>query len=89
MEIAQSAKSKGNKYFKAGKFQQAINCYTTALENCPVENAADIATFYQNRAAAYEHLVYFPFVLFLFIVFSLWLKQKFLFPDNISNVKFK
>lgn len=56
LEIAQAAKAKGNKYFKATKYNMAIECYTTAIENCPKENAADIATFYQNRAAAYEQL---------------------------------
>ncbi|XP_057302474.1 mitochondrial import receptor subunit TOM70-like [Hydractinia symbiolongicarpus] len=56
LEIAQSSKSKGNKYFKAGRFEQAIECYTKALEFCPKDNVGEIATFYQNRAAAYEQL---------------------------------
>ncbi len=58
-EKAQAAKNKGNKYFKAGRYDQAINCYTEAIEICPAENANEIATFYQNRAAAYEQLVRF------------------------------
>jgi len=56
LEQAQSAKSRGNKFFKALKFEKAIECYTRALELCPKENAAEISTFYQNRAASYEQL---------------------------------
>uniref|UniRef100_A0A674BHK7 Translocase of outer mitochondrial membrane 70 homolog A (S. cerevisiae) n=1 Tax=Salmo trutta TaxID=8032 RepID=A0A674BHK7_SALTR len=48
------AKNKGNKYFKAGKYEQAIHCYTEAIGLCPRENQTDLSTFYQNRAAAYE-----------------------------------
>uniref|UniRef100_A0A8C1R9E2 Translocase of outer mitochondrial membrane 70 homolog A (S. cerevisiae) n=1 Tax=Cyprinus carpio TaxID=7962 RepID=A0A8C1R9E2_CYPCA len=51
---AQSAKNKGNKYFKAGRYDQAIQCYTDAISLCPKEQKGDLSTFYQNRAAAYE-----------------------------------
>ncbi|XP_057194087.1 mitochondrial import receptor subunit TOM70 [Triplophysa rosa] len=54
LDQAQSAKNKGNKYFKAGKYEQAIQCYTEAISLCPKEHKADLSTFYQNRAAAYE-----------------------------------
>jgi import receptor subunit TOM70 len=57
---AQAAKAKGNKYFKGGKYDQAITCYTEAIELCPKEHTSDIATFYQNRAAAHEQLVSNP-----------------------------
>ena len=57
LEKAQVAKNKGNKYFKGHKYKQAIDCYTEAISICPPENKKDLATFYQNRAAAYEHLV--------------------------------
>ena len=57
LEKAQAAKNKGNKYFKAAKYDQAIKCYTEAIRICPPENKQEIATFYQNRAAAYEQLV--------------------------------
>ncbi|KAK3601164.1 hypothetical protein CHS0354_019163 [Potamilus streckersoni] len=53
---AQSAKDKGNKHFKDGKYDEAINCYNMAIDLCPPENHQDLSTFYQNRAAAYEHL---------------------------------
>ncbi|XP_006823305.1 mitochondrial import receptor subunit TOM70-like [Saccoglossus kowalevskii] len=55
-EKAQSEKNKGNKYFKGGKYDQAIKCYSTAIDICPEENTKDLSTFYQNRAAAYEQL---------------------------------
>ncbi|KAJ7320324.1 hypothetical protein JRQ81_019835 [Phrynocephalus forsythii] len=56
LDRAQAAKNKGNKYFKAGKYDQAIQCYTEAISLCPPEKNADLSTFYQNRAAAYEQL---------------------------------
>ncbi|XP_001637299.2 mitochondrial import receptor subunit TOM70 isoform X1 [Nematostella vectensis] len=55
-EQAQVAKLKGNKYFKGCKYEQAIKCYTEAIELCPPENKQDLSTFYQNRAAAYEQM---------------------------------
>lgn len=57
LEKAQACKNKGNKYFKGGKFSEAINCYDQAIEMCPPENTVDLSTFYQNRAAAYEQQV--------------------------------
>uniref|UniRef100_A0A8C5G7D6 Mitochondrial import receptor subunit TOM70 n=1 Tax=Gouania willdenowi TaxID=441366 RepID=A0A8C5G7D6_GOUWI len=54
LDRAQAAKNKGNKYFKAGKYENAIQCYTEAIALCPKENKSDLSTFYQNRAAAYE-----------------------------------
>ncbi|XP_060028182.1 mitochondrial import receptor subunit TOM70 isoform X2 [Erinaceus europaeus] len=56
LDRAQAAKNKGNKYFKAGKYEQAIQCYTEAISLCPAEKNGDLATFYQNRAAAFEQL---------------------------------
>ncbi|XP_025044244.1 mitochondrial import receptor subunit TOM70 isoform X1 [Pelodiscus sinensis] len=56
LDRAQAAKNKGNKYFKAGKYEQAIQCYTEAISLCPPEKNFDLSTFYQNRAAAYEQL---------------------------------
>ncbi|CAH1796180.1 unnamed protein product, partial [Owenia fusiformis] len=62
LEKAQSHKNKGNKYFKGGKYDQAIDCYTKAIEVCPDINKQEISTFYQNRAAAYEQLKSFSSV---------------------------
>jgi mitochondrial import receptor subunit TOM70 len=57
VQRAQAAKNRGNKFFKAGKYDKAIECYTEAIEVCPADQREDISTFYQNRAAAYEQLV--------------------------------
>ncbi|XP_057698319.1 mitochondrial import receptor subunit TOM70 [Corythoichthys intestinalis] len=54
LDRAQAAKNKGNKYFKAAKYENAIQCYTEAIALCPTEQKSDLSTFYQNRAAAYE-----------------------------------
>nr|KAG5706748.1 hypothetical protein BaRGS_007251 [Batillaria attramentaria] len=55
-DLAQASKNKGNKFFKGGMYEQAIQCYTEAIRICPTEHKQDISTFYQNRAAAYENL---------------------------------
>lgn len=55
-EQAVAAKNKGNKYFKAGRFELAIKCYTEAIEKCPADKTIDLATFHQNRAAAHDQL---------------------------------
>uniref|UniRef100_L7MA59 Putative translocase of outer mitochondrial membrane complex subunit n=1 Tax=Rhipicephalus pulchellus TaxID=72859 RepID=L7MA59_RHIPC len=55
-ERAKAFKNQGNKYFKEGKFDKAIECYSEAIELCPPQNKNELATFYQNRAAAYENL---------------------------------
>lgn len=56
LRIALEYKSEGNDYFKNGQYDKAIACYSKAIEECPIENSNDLATFYQNRAAAYEQL---------------------------------
>ena len=53
---AMAAKNKGNKYFRGGRYELAIKCYSDAIDKCPVEKATDLATFYQNRAAAQEQM---------------------------------
>ncbi|GFN99383.1 mitochondrial import receptor subunit tom70-like [Plakobranchus ocellatus] len=54
-ELAQAAKNRGNKFFKDGKYDAAIECYTEAIKTCPPDIKNDMSTFYQNRAAAYEN----------------------------------
>lgn len=54
-ELAQAAKTKGNRFFKEGKYEEAIKCYTEAITICPPDFQSDLSTFYQNRAAAYEN----------------------------------
>lgn len=56
LEQAQRFKNEGNVCFKRGKYDEAITMYNKAIETCPEEFATDLATFYQNRAAAYEQL---------------------------------
>ncbi|VDL96954.1 unnamed protein product [Schistocephalus solidus] len=56
LDIAVALKNRGNKFFKAGRYQQAVECYTEALETCPEDSVSERATFYQNRAAALENL---------------------------------
>lgn len=55
-ERAVQLKNKGNKYFKGGRFELAIKCYSEAIEICPAEKKTDLSTFYQNRAAANDQL---------------------------------
>lgn len=57
-ELAQQSKAQGNKCFKEGKYEEAIQFYTEAIKTCPPDVKADMSTFYQNRAAAYENLVF-------------------------------
>ncbi|KAL6265299.1 hypothetical protein P5V15_002079 [Pogonomyrmex californicus] len=56
LQKAQRYKNEGNVYFKTGKYDKAIAQYNKAIDICPKENVEDLATFYQNRAAAYEQL---------------------------------
>ncbi|KAG0421698.1 hypothetical protein HPB47_002428 [Ixodes persulcatus] len=55
-EKAKAFKNQGNKYFKGGKFDKAIECYTEAINICPKEHVSELATFFQNRAAAFDNL---------------------------------
>ena len=57
LKRALAFKTEGNKYFKSGKYAEAIKCYDSAIEICPTDKKLDLSTFYQNRAAAYEQLV--------------------------------
>lgn len=56
LKRAQLHKTDGNNSFVAGKYDEAIAHYNKAIETCPKEKKIDLATFYQNRAAAYEQL---------------------------------
>lgn len=71
MEKAQRLKTEGNKQFKIGKYDEAINQYNNAIEICPKENTEALATFYQNRAAAYEQLVRIFLYYILYNIFIL------------------
>jgi len=56
LERAVASKNKGNKYFRGGRYELAIKSYSEAIELCPKENSTDLATFHQNRAAAFDQL---------------------------------
>ena len=58
-----ASKNKGNKYFRGGRYELAIKCYSEAIDLCPKSNKSDLSTFYQNRAAAYEQMVRFNITL--------------------------
>jgi tetratricopeptide (TPR) repeat protein len=46
----------GNKYFRGGRYELAIKCYSEAIDLCPKDQPLDLATFHQNRAAAYDQM---------------------------------
>lgn len=56
LEEAQQHKAEGNAFFHKGEYDKAIEAYDQAIMSCPLENTIDLATFFQNRAAAYEQL---------------------------------
>lgn len=49
-------KNEGNRSFRSGKFNDAIRSYGDAIAHCTLDHPTELATFYQNRAAAYEQL---------------------------------
>jgi len=50
-------KEEGNKHFKANEYEEALTCYTKALELCdPSTKAADKAVYLKNRAACHLKL---------------------------------
>lgn len=55
-QCAQRHKTEGNEMFRRGKYDEAIASYNKAIEIIPEEYKSDLATYYQNRAAAYEQL---------------------------------
>ena len=57
LEKAVQIKNIGNEYFQAGKFENAVKCYSEAIKLCPSKDKDELPKFYQNRAAAYENLV--------------------------------
>lgn len=56
LEQAIEYKNMGNERFRKALYEEAIEFYDKAIHNCPSTNITELATFYQNRAAAYENL---------------------------------
>jgi len=52
LAAASASKERGNTFFKAGDIDQAIECYSEAIDLAP-PGAIELATFYANRAACY------------------------------------
>lgn len=50
-------KAKGNAHFTKGKYQEAIPCYTKAIES--TTDASQLAIYFSNRSAAYFQLKQF------------------------------
>ena len=57
LEKAVEKKNQGNECFQAGRFEDAVKCYSEAIDLCPKQDKEELPKFYQNRAAAYENLV--------------------------------
>lgn len=51
----ENLREKGNEYFKSGKLEDAVSCYTKALSSGSLKDA-DRAVLYKNRAACYLKL---------------------------------
>uniref|UniRef100_A0A1L8DVS1 Putative translocase of outer mitochondrial membrane complex subunit n=1 Tax=Nyssomyia neivai TaxID=330878 RepID=A0A1L8DVS1_9DIPT len=56
LEVAMEFKNRGNERYRLGKFDESIDFYRQAIEACPESHTTELATFYQNRAAAHEQL---------------------------------
>ena len=56
MTEAQEQKEEGNKLFAAGKFEEAIACYTKALKICPADEKKDKAVYFKNRSQCHLKL---------------------------------
>ncbi|CAD7937954.1 unnamed protein product [Amoebophrya sp. A25] len=50
---AAECKEQGNKHFKAGEFDPAIDYYSDAIAFCPPSDRTNMAIYHSNRAACY------------------------------------
>ena len=71
LEKAVERKNIGNIHFQSGDYAQAVKFYCEAIELCPKSDNVELPKFYQNRAAAYEHLVYAPLTRFAIASFRI------------------
>ncbi|XP_014259369.1 mitochondrial import receptor subunit TOM70 [Cimex lectularius] len=56
LDQALHLKEHGNKFYKEGKYKEAVKCYSEAIDLCPVTEKDNLSALYQNRAAAYDAL---------------------------------
>ncbi|XP_061415779.1 mitochondrial import receptor subunit TOM70 isoform X1 [Lethenteron reissneri] len=56
LEKAHAAKNRGNRLFKAGRFADAVQCYSQAITLGVGATKEELATFHQNRAAALQQM---------------------------------
>lgn len=68
MQSATALKEEGNTLFKNAKYNEAIAAYEKAIEVCPESESISLATFYQNKAAAYEQLVSYSAIIFKYLL---------------------
>lgn len=52
LELAEASRVKGNKYYNAGKFEKAIECYNEAIRMYP-EGSEGLVLAYSNLAACH------------------------------------
>ncbi|XP_078490268.1 mitochondrial import receptor subunit TOM70-like isoform X2 [Ciona intestinalis] len=53
---AQDLKNEGNRLFKQGKYEDAIEKYSEAIAVCPDKHNTEKSTYHQNKAAAMEKM---------------------------------
>ena len=63
MNEAIKLKNKGNELFRKKNYEEALKLYTQAIQLCPPDKRKEMSTFYQNRAACYEHMKQFEQVI--------------------------
>lgn len=53
LAAARQAKERGNAHFKSGELQDALECYTEAIEFSAATGSEEVAVFFANRAAVF------------------------------------
>jgi len=53
---ADNYKEKGNSFFQKGQFNEAINCYTEAIQICSKKEREKMSIYFANRSNCYLHI---------------------------------